>query len=62
VCSGKGNEPVEPIVRDILVPVQRDHAACVEIANREFLYVWRIKNRARQGNTEAGPYSEERAS
>jgi hypothetical protein len=34
VRGGKGNDLIEPIVRDILVPVQGDYALCVEIANR----------------------------
>ena len=42
MCRSKGNEPIEPIVRDILVPVQGDHAVCVEIANWKFLYVLKI--------------------
>jgi hypothetical protein len=49
VCSGKGNEPIEPIVRDILVPQ-------VEIANWEFLYVWRIKKSRASGKTKASSY------
>ena len=56
MCRSKGNEPIEPIVRVILVPMQVDHAACVEIANWEFLYVWRIKNRGHQGNPKARSY------
>jgi hypothetical protein len=33
VCRGKGDELVEPIVRDILVPVQRDHALRVRVTD-----------------------------
>jgi hypothetical protein len=50
VCRGKRNGPSEPIVGDILVPVQRDHALCVEIANWNFLHVGRIENRGHQLN------------
>src|SRR5260370_16532203 len=35
----KGNDPIESIVRDILVPVQGDYVRCVEIANWAFLHV-----------------------
>jgi hypothetical protein len=48
VRGGKGNDPIEPIVRDILVPVQGDDALGVEIANRDFPDIGRIKNRGHQ--------------
>jgi hypothetical protein len=48
VCRGKSNELIEPIVGDILVPMQGDHAFCVEIADWDFLHVGRIENRRHQ--------------
>src|SRR5580692_3293082 len=54
--GGKGNDPIESIVRDILVPVQGDYALCVEIANWDFLHVGRIKNRAHQRDAHASSH------
>ena len=54
--GGKGNDPIESIVRDILVPVQGDYALCVEIANRDFLHVGRIENRGHQRDAHANSY------
>ena len=48
MSGGKGNKPIESIVRDILVPMQGDHTLCVEIANGDFLYVGCIENRGHQ--------------
>ena len=56
MCRGKSNELIEPIVGDILVPVQRDHALCVEIADWDLLHVGRIENRAHKRNAQAGSY------
>ena len=54
--GGKGNDLIESIVRDILVPVQGDYALCVEIANRDFLHVGRIENRGHQRDAHASSY------
>jgi hypothetical protein len=43
VCSGKGTEPIKPIVGDMLVSVQGDHAICAEIANSDFLQIGAAK-------------------
>jgi hypothetical protein len=56
VRGGKGNEPIESIVRDILVPVQGDYAPCVEIANWDFLHVGRIENRGHERDAHASSY------
>jgi hypothetical protein len=48
VCGGKSNELIEPIVGDILVPLQRYHALRIEIADWDFLHVGRPENRGHQ--------------
>ena len=57
--GGKSNEPIESIVRDILVPVQRDYTLCVEIANWDFLHVGRIENRGHERDAHASSYQRE---
>ena len=59
--GGKGDDPIEPIVRDILVPVQGDDALYGEIANWDFLHIGRGKNRRHQRDTHAGSYQCESA-
>jgi hypothetical protein len=56
VRGGKGNEPIESIVRDILVPVQGDYALNVEIANWDFLHVGRIEHRWHERDAHASPH------
>jgi hypothetical protein len=54
VRGGKSNKPIEPVVGNILIPAQRNHALCVEIANGNLLYGGSIENRGHQRDAQAG--------
>ena len=54
--GGKGNDPIESIVRNVLIPMQGDHAKCFEIANWDFLHVGCIEDRWHKRDAHAGSH------